>query len=204
MAEEKKLSRKTAKKAVPAKPEAGPPAEKKNRPLRGRGGTQNFNNVIAGAKSEDISRCIRNCLAFYDTPPVTTNDECRERLYWFFDTCEKTGQLPTVEKLVMALGVVKSTVWEWENGIHCDATRTNLIKKAKEFIASFEAEMVTEGKINPVVYIFRAKNYFGMKDQQDVVLKPENPLGDTVDQKRLEATIVQEQDIDPDELAGLK
>ena len=67
-----------------------------------------------------------------------------------------------------------------------------MIKKAKEFIASFESEMVTEGKINPVVYIFRAKNYFGMKDQQDVVLKPETPLGDTVDQARLEATIVQE------------
>ena len=34
--------------------------------------------------------------------------------------------------------------------------------------------MVTEGKINPVVYIFRAKNYFGMKDQQDLVLTPNN------------------------------
>ena len=52
--------------------------------------------------------------------------------------------------------------------------------------------MVTEGKINPVVYFFRAKNYFGMKDQQDVVIRPESPLGDTVDRDRLEATIVQE------------
>lgn len=46
--------------------------------------------------------------------------------------------------------------------------------------------------INPVVYFFRAKNYFGMKDQQDVVIRPESPLGDTVDRDRLEATIVQE------------
>ena len=204
MAEEKKPTRKTAKKATPAKLEAGPPAEKKNRPLRGRGGTQNFPSVIAGAKSEDISRCIHNCMAFYGLPIVRSDDECRERLYWFFDTCEKTGQLPTVEKMVMSLGSVKQTVWQWEHADGCSQRRADLIKKAKEFIASFEAEMVTEGKINPVVYIFRAKNYFGMKDQQDVVLKPENPLGDRVDQKRLEATIVQEQDIDPDELAGLK
>lgn len=172
--------------------EAGGAVEKKERPLRGRGGTQNFPSVIAGAKAEDISRCLRNCLAFYDLPLVKSDDECRERLYWFFDTCEKTGQLPTVEKMVMALGTIKQTVWNWEQGIGCSQVRMDMIKKAKGFIAGFESEMVTEGKINPVVYIFRAKNYFGMKDQQDVVIKPENPLGATVDQARLESTIVQE------------
>ena len=167
-------------------------AVKKERPLRGRGGTQNFPSVIAGAKAEDISRCIKNCMTFYGLPIVQDDEECRQRLEWFFDTCGRTGQLPTVEKMVMSLGAVKSTVWEWEQGNGCSSARANLIKKAKEFIASFESEMVTEGKINPVVYIFRAKNYFGMKDQQDVVLKPESPLGATVDQARLESTIVQE------------
>jgi hypothetical protein len=167
---------------------------KKERPLRGRGGTDNFHNRITGAKSEDISRCIKNCMTFYGLPIVKDDEECRQRLEWFFDTCGQTGQLPTVEKMVMSLGAVKSTVFNWENGVGCSQVRMNLIKKAKEFIASFESEMVTEGKINPVVYIFRAKNYFGMKDQQDVVLKPESPLGSTVDQARLESTIVQELD----------
>lgn len=170
----------------------GEVAVKKERPLRGRGGTANFPSVISGAKSEDISRCLKNCLTFYGLPIVKSDDECQQRLYDFFDTCQKTGQLPTVEKMVMALGTVKQTVWDWEQGRKCSQRRADLIKKAKEFIASFESEMVTEGKINPVVYIFRAKNYFGMKDQQDVVLKPESPLGDTVDQARLESTIVQE------------
>lgn len=165
---------------------------KKERPLRGRGGTQNFPSVISGAKSEDISRCLRNCLTFYDMPLVKSDEECRERLYWFFDTCEKTGQLPTVEKMVMALGTIRQTAWDWEQQKGCSQRRADMIKKAKGFIASFESEMVTEGKINPVVYIFRAKNYFGMKDQQDVVVRPESPLGDTVDRARLEATIVQE------------
>ena len=165
---------------------------KKERPLRGRGGTQNFPSVIAGAKSEDISRCLKNCLTFYDLPIIKSDEECRQRLYDFFNTCQQTGQLPTVEKMVMCLGTVRQVVWDWEHGRNCSQRRIDMIKKAKEFIASFESEMVTEGKINPVVYIFRAKNYFGMKDQQDVVLKPENPLGETVDQARLESTIVQE------------
>lgn len=168
-------------------------AVKKERPLRGRGGTANFPSVIAGAKSADIRRCLHNCLMFYGLPIVKSDEECRQRLYDFFDTCEQTGQLPTIEKMIMALGAVRQTVWDWEQGNKCSQARADMIKKAKEFIHSFEAEMVTEGKINPVVYFFRAKNYFGMKDQQDVVIKAENPLGDTVDQARLESTIVQEQ-----------
>lgn len=35
-------------------------------------------------------------------------------------------------------------------------------------IAAFDAELAVRGLINPVVYIFRGKNYYGMRDQQDV------------------------------------
>lgn len=165
---------------------------------RGRGGKENFPNVIpSDTKAEDIKRILKDCLMFYDMPIVSSDEECRDRLAWFFDTCGETGQLPTVEKMIMALGAVKSTVWNWENGIGCSSERMNLIKKAKEFIASFEAAMVTEGKINPVVYIFRAKNYFGMKDQQDINVRPVNPLGEYQDpeelRKRIESNIVLEE-----------
>ena len=178
----------------PKEPEQTEVVEAKKRPLHGPGGTANFPNVISGAKAEDVQRCLGNCFMFYDRPIVKSDEECRERLYEFFDLCQKTGQLPTVEKMVMALGTIRQTVWNWENGIGCSSVRMDMIKKAKGFIAAFEAEMVTEGKINPVTYIFRAKNYFGMKDQQDVVVRPETPLGDLVDQKQLEATILQEDD----------
>lgn len=164
---------------------------------RGRGGKENFPGTIpSDTKAEDIKRIMKECLMFYDRPIVKSDEECRERLEWFFSTCAETGQLPTVEKMVQALGCVKSTAWEWEQGVHCGPYRANLIKKAKEFIASFESAMVTEGKINPVVYIFRAKNYFGMKDQQDIVVKPEQPLGDYQNpeelQKRIEADVVED------------
>ena len=50
------------------------------------------------------------------------------------------------------------------------------IKRAKEFLASYDANMVATGKLNPVPYIFRAKNYYGMRDQQEYVLTPNHPL----------------------------
>ena len=48
----------------------------------------------------------------------------------------------------------------------------DIIKKAKEFIATMEAELARDGEINSTVYIFRAKNYFGMADKQEVVVTP--------------------------------
>ena len=66
-----------------------------------------------------------------------------------------------------------------------------MIKKAKEILAGIDAKLVSMGKIPQVTYIFRAKNFFGMKDQQDVVVTPNNPLGDTVDQKQLEERIAE-------------
>lgn len=157
--------------------------------LRGRGGKANFPNVVTGAKSEDIKRVMDNCLRWYGKPLVKDDDECKQRLYEFFIGCGESGELPTVEKMCMALGTVRQVVWQWEQGQGCSLKRTDLIKKGKEFIATFEAEMVTEGKINPVTYIFRAKNYFGLKDTQDLVLTPNNPLGDQPDQKALEERI---------------
>ena len=60
-----------------------------------------------------------------------------------------------------------------------------MVKKAKEILAGIDAKLVSEGRIPQVTYIFRAKNYFGMRDQQEVVLTPNNPLGDTTDTETL-------------------
>lgn len=49
---------------------------------------------------------------------------------------------------------------------------SDIIKKAKEFIATMEAELARDGEINSTVYIFRAKNYFGMSDKQEIEVKP--------------------------------
>jgi hypothetical protein len=54
-----------------------------------------------------------------------------------------------------------------------------MIKNAKQIIAGIDAKLAAEGKIPQVVYIFRAKNFYGMKDQQDVIVTPNtDPLGD--------------------------
>lgn len=143
------------------------------------------------AKKEEISQVIQESFQYFNRPIVKSDEECAERLNDYFRQCNETGQIPTVEDMSLALGTVRETVWKWENGRGCSPTRSLMIKKAKEILAGIDAKLVSMGKIPQVTYIFRAKNFFGMKDQQDVIITPNNPLGDTVDQKQLEERIAE-------------
>ena len=134
------------------------------------------------AKGEDIKRIGMNLLYWAKLPKAVTDEEIAERLEHFFTRCFENKEIPTVEKMSLALGYDRKTLWAWETGGEGSTpARRNLIKKAKELIASFDAEMVQEGKLNPVTYIFRAKNYFGLTDKQEYILTPNNPLGEVKD-----------------------
>ena len=45
-----------------------------------------------------------------------------------------------------------------------------IIKKAKDILQRYDAEKTVAGEINPIVYFFRAKNYYGMVDKQEHVI----------------------------------
>ena len=134
---------------------------------------------LQNVKEGDISRVVRESYQYFNRKPVKTDEECVERLNDYFRQCHEEGQIPTVEDMALALGVTRSTLWDWENGRSQTPSRSAIIKKAKEIMAGMDAKLVAEGKIPQVVYIFRAKNYYGMRDQQDVVVTPNvDPMGD--------------------------
>jgi len=140
------------------------------------------------ATKAEVSEILGNVLHWYDKKPVKSDEECASRLNEFFQHLQQTGEIPTVEKMCLALGVTRASVWNWETGGDgSTAARKEMIKKAKEILAAMDAELVSKGKIPQITYIFRAKNFFGMADKQEVVITPNNPLGDKDDQKRLEA-----------------
>ena len=150
--------------------------------LTGTGGKYNFPNAQMKLIEQDdekrafMAKCIENNLAFFNMglQPVKTDEELAERLNFFFTVCAETQQLPTVEKMSNCLGYHRSTLNDWENGKTRglgDFTK-DIIKKAKQILASMDAELAAEGKIQPVVYMFRSKNFYGMADTQEVVLTP--------------------------------
>lgn len=154
-----------------------------NRPAYGKGGKYNFPNARMQLIEQDdekrafVAKCIENNLVFFNAGiqnRVTNDEELCERLNWFFSQCAETQQVPNIEKLSNALGYHRNTLLDWENGNTGGFSpyTKDIIKQAKQILASIDAELAQEGKTQPVVYMFRAKNFYGMKDQQDVVLTP--------------------------------
>lgn len=159
---------------------------------RGRGGTHNFPQMIESPKADDVRRIGFTILKWYNMEKAVTDEEIRERLYKYFVETLENGEIPTVEEMSLALGYDRGTIWRWETGGEGSTpARRDLIKKAKEFLASFDAKLVQENKINPTTYIFRAKNYFGLRDTQEYVLTPNNPLGDTKDPAEIQQRLLE-------------
>lgn len=126
------------------------------------------------ASKPEIKSMIGNVLYWYKREMVRTDDECADRLNEFFAHVGQTGEIPTVEKMCLALGTVRSVVWEWENGSK-GPVRANMIKRAKEILAAFDAELVSNNKLPVVSYIFRAKNFYALSDKTEIMLTPNTP-----------------------------
>lgn len=129
------------------------------------------------ARPAEIADAISSAFQYFKMPLVKSDEECAERLNAYFEECKRQGRLPKVETMALALGTVRQVVWKWENGNGCSQVRQRMIQRAKAILAAVDAELVSSGKLPQVVYIFRAKNFYDMKDQNDVVITPNNPLG---------------------------
>lgn len=126
--------------------------------------------VEKNEKKEEISRIVGESVQFFGSPRVRNNVELADRLNEYFDICWRTGQIPTVEDMALALGINRRTLRQWRIEVERDPERAELCTQAMEVLAAIDAKLVSEGKIPQVTYIFRAKNYFDMHDQTEMLM----------------------------------
>lgn len=117
--------------------------------------------------------------------PVKMAEEMERRFMRYLNICAERDIKIGNQAAYMAMGVDKGTVWEWLNRNHTNPAITDLLRKVQHFCANYRESLMVDGKVNPVVGIFWQKNYDGLRDQQEVVLTPNNPLGDTIDTETL-------------------
>jgi len=137
------------------------------------------------AKAGEIREQSKKLFAIYNWPKIDLDSdvEVEERIKMYFDYSMQQDLKPTVEGLALAVGVSRSTLWDWETGRRRDnvgSSRADMVKKAKDYIAFLMSDGAMNGKINPVTWIFYAKNYFGMADKQEIEIRAKDPLGDAL------------------------
>ena len=114
-----------------------------------------------------------------------TDEELQERVDEYFEYCALNNEFPTKPSLANALGVTSRAVSYWQTGGRGSPKRREIIESAMLAIEAIALDRTLNGKIHPTTFIFMAKNNFGWRDQTDVVLTPNNPLGDVASEKEL-------------------
>ncbi len=133
----------------------------------------------------DNSKIINHNMLLMSQPRVNTNDrkQIEDRIIWYFETCMKNDVRPGVAGLCLALGITRQCWQVWGSGAYRDYK--DLVERTRSVMESILEQYSLQGKINPVTAIFFFKNHFGYKDQSEMVLTPNNPLGDNVDSEVL-------------------
>ena len=139
----------------------------------------------------DNRRYLAHSMAMFDWPDVDMKEpeQVRERIGQYLDLCAKDDMKPSVAGLALAFGVDRKTIWAWANGVdsaYLPTESRNFIKKVYQLLNAQMEDYAQNGKINPVAAIFLMKNHFGYVDKQEMVLTPNQQLGDQVSPEDLQ------------------
>ena len=152
--------------------------QKRNRPDLAKFGEEN-------TEPGDNSRYLRYALASWDLPPIDISDpkQVEQRIREYFQFCVENDRKPNIKGLGNWLGVDDTTVSSWRRGEYRAETHSPLIKKAVDALQEMWWDYGQNGKCNPASWIFIGKNAFGMRDEQQVVITPNNPYDTQSDEE---------------------
>lgn len=136
----------------------------------------------------DNARYLRYARVAFDLPPIDIADEkqVEQRIGQYFDFCAENDRKPSLVGVANWIGIDRTTLNSWKRGEYRTGTHSPLIQKVIGMLEEMWVDYMQNGKLNPASGIFLGKNFFGYKDVQDVVVTPQNPLGDAEGQKALE------------------
>lgn len=139
-------------------------AEYAARKLSAKKRTPSSTELNCTATNAEVIEMVQKAYILFDRPHAVTDDDVCDSFNWYFsEYLPKTGAFPTIEGLSLACGVDRRTLEDWKNG-HLSPTRSAIVQKGIGILAELDAQLVQNGKIPQVVYIFRSKNFYGMQD----------------------------------------
>ena len=128
----------------------------------------------------------------WERPDMADPAAVKERIQKYFQLCANDDMKPSVEGLAVAFCVDRRSVIRWANGEVRGVPPESVaeLKRAYTVLNLQMADYMQDGRIHPVSGIFLMKNNMGYTDQTEVVLTPNNPVGDATDQAQLEADYI--------------
>lgn len=147
-------------------------------------------------KKEDISSIVRDGCEILTTamnrPRTNREDlgEIKSRTFEYYEKCANEGRIPTMEGLAVALGIRRSTLYNWIGETkYLDVCE--FLSIVRDSFAGISAQAAMDQKINPVTWIFYSKNMYGYTDKTELTVTPANPLGETKNPEEIRARLME-------------
>lgn len=164
--------------------EVGEQVAKKKRPKRSE-------QMQVHTEPGDNTKYLQHSLTLANLQSIDlkNTEQLKMRVVEYFQICATDDMKPSVAGLALAVGTDRRRLWEWANTEKSD--RTDIIKKAYQMLDVQMTDYMQNGKINPVSGIFLMKNHFGYTDKQEVVVTPNNPLGEQTATEEIEQRYIE-------------
>lgn len=132
--------------------------------------------IITQGDRDLIKIFTQETLQAFRHEAVKTDEELITRLEEYFTTVEHTGQIPTIEEMLLTTGMTEAVARGMLNGriqgLQGSTNTRHILQAGYDFIKAIDAKLVISGKMNFLAYCFRAKNYYGMVDKVEHVITP--------------------------------
>lgn len=109
--------------------------------------------------------------------------ELSKQIGEYIHYCSERNMVPINSGLALWLGIDHGTMVDWRDN------PTNpfspILKKASDMFHSFAQQKTLDGQINPILYMFLSKNYWGMSDKTEIVHRSSTSGIDLDEQQRI-------------------
>ena len=137
----------------------------------------------------DNTRFLAHAMAVRSMPPIVVSDpvQVERRIDEYINLCIDYDMKPTVKGFCNALGISRTTLFEWRQGTYRAGTHQEIILKAYGLLEELWENYMQNGKMNVIAGIFLAKNNFQYVDKQEYVVTPNTGAQEAVDVATIEA-----------------
>lgn len=151
--------------------------EFENKLVNKRGNNINNKNTKAYMSNPDVkefNRVLRkkvfNSTGIGRPYAFESREQLEEQITDFFELCDRTNTIPTVVNLSVWLGCNRDTIYAHAND--SNSPFSDIFKNVINFFHGTIESSAIGGGVNPVLYMFLSKNYFGMRDDKNINIAP--------------------------------
>lgn len=147
-------------------------------------------NYLDNPKTRAYHKIIREKCLLSKRTCLNSVQDMEKEILEYFELADEYNAVPSVLSLANYLGINRQYLYQLANS---DNEFHDTAKKAIELIHDTQESGALKNSIAAIPYLFIAKNYYGMSDNQTITLKPDNSASDRSQTMEALQEVVQEQ-----------